>query len=94
MTEAEAKSVLDDVIVRYQRNPYHLLCDAAHMGERISGQVAGPKTGTLYPIIIATEWADMATGDIRVTVVVHDKGANEFGFVAADFVKSPDPAGA
>ena len=54
MTEAEAKHVLNDVVMRYQRNPYHLLCDAAHMGERISGQVAGPHTGTLYPIIIST----------------------------------------
>jgi hypothetical protein len=92
VTEAEAKTVLQDVVMRYQRNPYHLLRDAAHIGERINGQVPGPTTGTLYPIIIATEWADAATGDIRVTVVVHDKGANRFGYVAADFVKSPDPA--
>jgi hypothetical protein len=94
MTEAEARSVLDDVVTRYQRNSYDLLRDAAHRNERINGQVPGPTTGTLYPIVIATEWADAVTGDIRVTVVVHDHGANRFGYVAADFVKSPDPAGA
>jgi len=90
MTEAEAKTVLYDVVTRYQRNSYDLLREAAHRGERISGQVPGPSTGSLYPIIIATEWADVETGDIRVTVVVHDQGANRFGHVSADFVKSPD----
>lgn len=92
MTETEAKIVLQDVITRYQRNPYDSLRDAAHRNERINGQVPGPDTGTLYPIIIATEWADDDSRDIRVTVVVHDQGANRFGFLAADFVKSPDPA--
>ncbi len=92
MTETEAKAVLDDVVMRYQRNSYTLLQEAAHQSERITGHVAGPITGTLYPIVIATEWADPSTGDIRVTVVVHDHGANTFGHLAAGFVKSPDPA--
>ena len=65
----------------------------AHRKERINGQVPGPDTGTLYPIIIATDWADDNARDIRVTVVVHDHGARQFGFLAADFVKTPDPAG-
>ena len=89
MTETEARQILEDVTIRYQRNSYELLCDAAHTGERINGQVPGPVTGTLYPIIIATEWVNEPTGDIRVTIVVHDHGANRFGYVAADFVKSP-----
>ena len=93
MTETEAKTVLNDVVMRYQRNPYDLLRDAAQRSERINGQVPGPTTGTLYPIIIATEWANADDGDIRVTVIVHDQGANRFGYVSADFVKSPDPAG-
>jgi len=92
MTEAEARHVLEDVLVRYQRNSYDQLCDAAHACERINGQVPGPVTGTLYPIIIATEWAEAPDGDIRVTVVVHDHGANRFGYVAAEFVKSPQRA--
>jgi hypothetical protein len=89
MTETEARNVLDNVLVRYQRNSYDQLYDAARVGERINGQVPGPVTGTLYPIIIATEWVDTPAGDIRVTIVVHDHGANRFGYVAADFVKSP-----
>jgi hypothetical protein len=90
MTEAEAKTVLRDVLTRYQRNSYDQLSEAAHYGERINGKVAGPSTGTLYPIIIATEWAEAPAGDIRVTVVVHDDGANRFGYLAGDFVKSPE----
>lgn len=85
--------MLQDVVTRYRRNSYDLLRDAAHRSERIAGQVPGPDTGTLYPIIIATEWADADARDIRVSVVVHDNGANRFGYVAADFVKSPDSAG-
>ena len=92
MTEAEARHVLQDVFTRYQRNSYGQLYDAAHAGERINGQVPGPVTGTLYPIIIATEWVNEPAGDIRVTIVVHDHGANRFGYVAADFVKSPERA--
>ena len=94
MTEDEAKSVLQEIVTRYSRNSYDQLIDAAHHGERINGQVPGPSTGTLYPIIIATEWADAPQGDIRVTVVVHDHGANRFGYLAADFVKSPAPTSA
>ena len=92
MTETEARDILQDVLFRYQRNSYDQLWDAAWTGERINGQVPGPHTGTLYPIIIATEWAAEPKGDIRVTVVVHDHGANRFGYVAADFVKSPERA--
>ena len=92
MTETEARGVLHDVLTRYQRNSYDQLYDAAHSGERINGHVAGRDTGTLYPIIIATEWADAPSGDIRVTVVVHDDGANRFGHVAAEFIKSPERA--
>ena len=92
MTETEARDVLQDVVTRYQRNLYDQLYDAAHSGERINGHVAGRDTGTLYPIIIATEWADEPAGDIRVTVVVHDHGANRFGHVAAEFIKSPECA--
>lgn len=92
MTEVEARGVLHDVLTRYQRNSYDQLYDAAHSGERISGHVPGRDTGTLYPIIIATEWVNEPAGDIRVTIVVHDHGANRFGYVAADFVKSPERA--
>jgi hypothetical protein len=94
MTEAEARTVLRDVVTRYQRNSYDQLRDAARHGERINGQVPGPSSGTLYPIIIATEWAGEPAGDVRVTVVVHDHGANRFGYVSAGFVKSPGPTGA
>ena len=92
MTETEARHILEDVVTRYRRNSYEQLYDAARVGERINGQVPGPETGTLYPIIIATEWAGGSTGDIRVTIVVHDHGANRFGHIAADFVKSPEGA--
>jgi hypothetical protein len=92
MNETEARDVLQDVITRYQRNSYDALREAAHRGERIAGKVAGPSTGALYPIIIATEWDESETGDIRVTIVVHDEGANHFGHIAANFVKSPDTA--
>jgi len=92
MTEDEARHVLQDVFIRYQRNSYDQLYDAAHVGERINGQVPGPVTGALYPIIIATEWAEAPAGDIRVTIVVHDHGANRFGYVSADFLKSPERA--
>jgi hypothetical protein len=90
MTEIEARDVLQDVATRYQRNSYDQLYDAARSGERINGHVPGPDTGTLYPIIIATEWASEPSGDIRVTIVVHDHGANLFGHLVADFVKSPE----
>ncbi len=89
MTEDEARHVLQSVCTGYQRNSYDQLYDAARVGERINGQVPGPVTGTLYPIIIATEWVSEPAGDIRVTIVVHDHGANCFGYVVADFVKSP-----
>lgn len=92
MTETEARDILEDVVARYQRNSYQQLYDAAKVGERISGQVPGPETGTLYPIIIATEWASSPAGDIRVTIVVHDHGANRFGHIAAGFIKSPEGA--
>lgn len=92
MTETEARGVLHDVLTRYQRNSYDQLYDAAQSGERINGHVPGTDTGTLYPIIIATEWADGPAGDIRVTIVVHDHGANRFGHLAAEFVKSPERA--
>ncbi len=92
MTEAEARRVLREVFTRYQRNSYDQICDAARAGERINGQVPGPDTGTLYPIIIATDWADGSAGDIRVTIVVHDRGANCFGYITANFVKSPERA--
>lgn len=92
MTETEARHVLEDVITRYRRNSYEQLYDAARVGERISGQVPGPVTGTLYPIIIATDWAGGSSGDIRVTIVIHDHGANRFGHIVADFVKSPEGA--
>lgn len=90
MTEAEAKIVLEDVLRRYQRNSYDELVEAAQYGERIDGQVPGPDTGSLYAVIIATNWADEPDGDVRVMVVVHDEGANRFGHVHGDFVKTPD----
>lgn len=94
MTEDEARGVLHDVLTRFQRNSYEQLYDAAKISERISGSVPGPDTGILYPIIIATEWASEPSGDIRVTVVVHDHGANRFGHLAGAFVKTPEGASA
>lgn len=90
MTEAEAKLVLNDVLVRYQRNSYDQLLQAARDGERIDGQVPGPESGAFYPVIIATDWVDEPQGNIRVLVVVHDDGSDRFGHVHGDFVKTPD----
>lgn len=90
MNETEAKFVLNDVIDRFRRNTYEALYDAAFSNERINGEVPGPHTGTLYPIVIATGWVDEPDGNIRVTVVVHDNGADQFDPLEANFEKGPD----
>ncbi len=85
----EAMGILQEQMKQVRDVPYERLSELMGASNVQSFDLAGP-SGIEYDVEVESVWDDVPNGNIRVNIVVFEKGWTSFIPVTGSFVMAPD----